>query len=587
MSEQSRLFLALILSMMAIFLYNSFFVDPEVDAVKKARQAENAGNIDIPTTQDKSSAPQVDKSDEGFQIEESIKKLISRNDVLKTQVSSRVKVDSTKLAGSINLVGAKLDDITLKEHRQELDKSSPNVVLLSPQNTEKVYFIRTGFLPAIKGLKTPGSSTIWALEEGDVLSEGNPVTLSWDNGAGVIFKKHISIDGNYLITVKESVQNNQVYPISVAPFGLINQTQDMSKQTMFISHEGPIAVVDGVLEEVDYDDIIDDEKIKFKNVSGWAGVTAKYWISAIVPQDSDEGEFDIGMKHYFKENFNRFQVDILSPKIQIAPGSTGEYSFNIYAGAKRLKVLDKYEAEKNIPLFDHAIDFGWLYFLTRPIFEVLTYFNSILGNFGLAILLLTVCIRLILFPIANKSYNSMARMRKHMPEIQKLKERHSKDRHKLGQEMMKYYRDHKINPASGCLPLLIQIPVFFALYKVLYVTIEMRHAPFYGWIHDLSAPDPTNLFNLFGLIPLSPPEWIPAIGVLPLLFSLTMVLQQKLNPPPNDETQRMVMAWLPWIFLFLFAGFPAGLVLYWVWNNILSIIQQYIITKRIDEDKNA
>lgn len=584
MSDYSRLFLAAILSMGVLYFYNSFFVAPQMEAQNKARLEAQKNQPEKELGADISNSAPI--SDHPIDVVASMQKLIARNDLIMNQKTLRIKIDSDKILGSINLEGAKFDDVTLKKHKKELAKDSGNVDLLSPQNTKDIYFVRTGFLPAITGLKTPNDKTVWSSTD-DVLTESNPVTLSWDNGEGLTFQKEISIDENYLISVKESVFNGSSYPISVAPFGLINQSQDISKQRRYISHEGPIAVVDEVLEEVSYDDLVDDGNVKFEKVSGWAGITTKYWMTAIVPQDPNEEKVNITIKSYEKSSQHRFQVDLLARNIQIAPNSKAEYKFNIYSGAKNLSILDDYESKNNIPLFDHAIDFGWLYFLTRPIFEALTFFHGWIGNFGLAILLLTICIRLILFPIANKSYNSMARMRKHMPEIKRLKERYSKDRQKLGTEMMKYYKEHKINPASGCLPMLVQIPVFFSLYKVLYVTIEMRHAPFYGWIHDLSAPDHTDIFNLFGLIPYSPPEWLPVIGVLPLLFSLTMFLQQKLNPPATDETQKMVMNWLPWIFLFLFASFPAGLVLYWVWNNTLSIIQQYIITKRINGDKNA
>ncbi len=586
MSDQTRLFLALVLSMAAIFAYNKIFVDPKIEAQKQAIEAQKLAQPQtLEVIQDDALSVEKEQPIIATELDNSIKQLMLRNQDLSNKKAGRVKIESDKLSGSINLQGAKFDDIKLKEHDVTLH-GEEKIKLLSSSD-EGLYFFRTGFLPAISGVKSPSSKSIWKLEAGTVLSELSPITLSWDNGSGIIFKKDVSIDENYMFEVKEYIVNNTIYPVTFAPFGLINKVEDISKARMYISHEGPIAVIDNILEEASFDDVVDEGKVKFESVSGWAGITSKYWMSAIIPAKPSEEKINITFKNYEKDDRQRFQVDFLSEKVQIAPKTTYEYKFRIYTGAKKLDILDAYESKLDIPMFDHSIDFGWLYFLTRPIFEALTYFNKLLGNFGLAILLLTVCIRVILFPIANKSYKSMARMRKHMPEIQRLKEKHSKDRQKLGQEMMKYYKSHKINPASGCLPMLIQIPVFFSLYKVLYVTIEMRHAPFYGWIKDLSASDPTNVFNLFGLLPYTLPEWLPAIGVLPLLFSLTMVLQQKLNPPPTDETQRIVMSWLPWIFLFLFASFPAGLVIYWVWNNILSIAQQYIITKRIDEDKNA
>lgn len=341
-----------------------------------------------------------------------------------------------------------------------------------------------------------------------------------------------------------------------------------------------------MLELSTYDEIFDDKKQEFKDATGWAALGDKYWLTALIPNQTDGAKYTISFKSYEREKTKRFQVDLLGAPQKIENGGKLSITQNLYAGAKKVKFLDEYAEALKIPLFDRAVDFGSLYFLTKPMFEVLLFSYENIGNFGIAILCLTVVVRLFLFPLANMSYKSMAKMRKHMPEITRIKEKHGSDRQKQGMEIMKFYKEKKVNPATGCLPLLIQIPVFFALYKVLYVTIEMRHAPFYLWINDLSAKDPTNLFNLFGLLPIVPPMWLPAIGVLPILYTLTMVLQQKLNPPATDPAQEIVIKFMPWIFLFIFASFPAGLVLYWVWNNILSIIQQYIITKRIEASKN-
>jgi YidC/Oxa1 family membrane protein insertase len=591
MSDTARLFTALILSMGTIFAWNYFYAGPKYEKEKVVQEQIQKNSV-IPA---KAGIQPQQNPVETLKAELSaVKTVLTREDALKT--TTRVKINTKKLHGSINLIGGMIDDITLANYRQELDKKSPEVILLSPRRTEKQYFLNTGWLlnspsPSTgegrgEGELTPNDNSLWNLESGKQLTPATPVVISFNNGQGLTFRKSFSIDENYLITVKQSVTNRTGNVISLANFGVINRAYDMKTPQVYVSHEGPIAVADKKLKDATYKALQDDKQEEYKGVTGWVAMADKYWLTSIIPQNSATEKSDITFKYYQKEGVDRFQSDILSAGFTVAPNSSAEYTYNIYAGAKQLKLIEEYKDKLKIDLFDRAIDFGSLYILTKPMAIALTYFHSLVGNMGLAIMLLTICVRLILFPLANKSYSSMARMKKHMPEIMKLKEIHKNDKQKQGTEMMKYYRSHKINPAAGCLPILVQIPVFFSLYKVLYVTLETRHEPFFWFIHDLSAQDPTNIFTLFGLVVWNVPSILPQIGILPILFSCTMVLQQKLNPPMTDETQRIIMAWMPWIFLFVFANFASGLVVYWIWNNMLSILQQYIITRKVEEDKN-
>jgi YidC/Oxa1 family membrane protein insertase len=591
MSDSNRLFLALILSMGAIFFWNYFFVDPKLKAqqqISAAAEANAPAQQAVVTPVQDAPTPAAPVTTPAEQVESQLSELLklTREEVIAKDFAenNRIKISTERLHGSINLVGGVLDDITLAKYRTELDKESPEVVLLSPRRTAGQYFLNTGWVSA--NVAAPTESSVWAVESGSELTPATPVTLKYDNGAGVVFRKTFSIDDKYLVSVKQSVENRTSAAINISQFGLINRAWDLNTKSIYVSHEGPMAVTDDTLNEAKYSSLQEDGPQSFKQVSGWIGLGDKYWLSAIIPQNTATDKFDISFKHYQKDGVDRFQNDILGGSAVVAAGSVSEYSFNLYTGAKKLSYIEEYQNRFNVSLFDRSIDFGSLYFLTKPIFKALTFFHSQVGNMGVAIMLLTVLIRLILFPLANMSYKSMARMKKHMPEINNLRERNKNDKQKQGIEMMKYYKEHKINPAAGCLPIFLQIPVFFSLYKVLYVTIEMRHEPFFWFIHDLSVQDPTNIFQLFGLIAWEVPKWLPHIGILPILFSTTMVLQQKLNPPMADETQKIIMAWMPWIFLFVFANFASGLVIYWIWNNILSILQQYIITRKIEQDKN-
>ena len=487
----------------------------------------------------------------------------------------RVKIETPRLHGSIDLLGARLDDLTLATYHETVDPKSPEVVLLSPPGTQEPYLAELGWVAASPDVKVPGPQTRWTASNGP-LTPTNPVMLTWDNGQGLVFTRTISVDPNYMFTVRDSVRNTGAAPVKLLPYGLISRTGTPHVAGYYILFEGLIGYVDGTLQEVKYSSLGPDKPLDYHSNGGWLGFTDKYWLTALIPPQNEA--VTARFTHTVDDGVDRYQTDYLGPEVTIAPDGTGETSARFFAGAKEVNLLDAYEAA-GIPLFDHAIDFGWFYFLTKPIFLILQFFDKVLGNFGVAILLLTLCVKLIFFPLANKSYNAMSKMKLLQPEIQKLRERFPDDKARQQQEMMALYKRVGANPLAGCLPIVIQIPVFFALYKVLFVTIEMRHAPFFGWIHDLSAPDPTSFANLFGLLPFTPPAFL-MIGAWPLIMGLTMFLQQKLNPQPVDPVQARMFMLLPIIFTYMLAAFPAGLVIYWAWNNLLSIAQQWTIMHR-------
>ena len=486
-----------------------------------------------------------------------------------------VKIETPRLHGSIDLLGARLDDLTLATYHETVDRKSPEVVLLSPPGTQEPYLAELGWVAASPDVKVPGPQTRWTASNGP-LTPTNPVMLTWDNGQGLVFTRTISVDPNYMFTVRDSVRNTGAAPVKLLPYGLISRTGTPHVAGYYILFEGLIGYVDGALQEVKYSSLGPDKPLDYHSNGGWLGFTDKYWLTALIPPQNEA--VTARFTHTVDDGVDRYQTDYLGPEVTIAPDGTGETSARFFAGAKEVNLLDAYEAA-GIPLFDHAIDFGWFYFLTKPIFLILQFFDKVLGNFGVAILLLTLCVKLIFFPLANKSYNAMSKMKLLQPEIQKLRERFPDDKARQQQEMMALYKRVGANPLAGCLPIVIQIPVFFALYKVLFVTIEMRHAPFFGWIHDLSAPDPTSFANLFGLLPFTPPAFV-MIGAWPRIMGLTMFLQQKLNPQPVDPVQARMFMLLPIIFTYMLAAFPAGLVIYWAWNNLLSIAQQWAIMHR-------
>ena len=493
----------------------------------------------------------------------------------------RIKIDTPRLHGSINLLGARLDDLTLANYHETVDPKSSEVVLLSPTGAQNAYLAEFGWVAASPDVKLPGPQTRWA-SSGGQLTPTTPITLTWDNGQGLVFGRTISVDKNYMFTVTDSVRNTGSTPVKLSPYGLVSRTGIPHVAGYYILHEGLAGYLDGhvfgggLVDRDTYAKLLPGEPRDYSSTGGWLGFTDKYWLTALVPPQHEV--IKARFTHAADGGIDRYQADFLGPEVTVSPEGTAASSAQFFAGAKEVHLLDAYEAS-GIPKFDLAIDWGIYYFLTKPIFLVLQFFHGLLGNFGLAILLLTLCIKLLFFPLANKSYNAMSKMKLLQPEIQKLRERFPDDKARQQQEMMALYKRVGANPLAGCLPIVIQIPVFFSLYKVLFVTIEMRHAPFFGWIHDLSAPDPTSFANLFGLLPFVPPA-ILMIGAWPLIMGLTMYLQQKLNPQPVDPVQARMFMFLPIVFTYMLASFPAGLVIYWAWNNLLSIGQQWTIMHR-------
>ncbi len=500
--------------------------------------------------------------------------------------SERVKIKTPKVYGSINLEGARLDDLHLADYRVSVDKTSDNIILLSPSGTQGAFFADQGWAPAVgSSAKVPSLKTMWSAPKDAVLSPASPVTLSWNNGEGLIFLRTFSVDESYMFTVRQEVKNETGAAVALYPYGRVQRQGTPATEGIYVLHEGLIGVLQEELQEVDYSDVQGEtQPIKLDSKGGWLGITDKYWAVVLIPNQADEiaGSFF----HQTSGGRDLYQSQYLnSAAVSIAPGASGVYESRVFAGAKVFDLIEQYEETGKIDRFELMIDWGWFYFITKPMFALLNIIQKLVGNFGIAILIITVLVKLAFFPLANKSYVSMAKMKVLQPEMKKLQERYKDDKPRLQKEMMELYKKEKVNPMSGCLPILVQIPVFFALYKVLFVTIEMRHAPFYGWIKDLSAQDPTSIFNLFGLIPWDPPSFL-LIGVLPLLMGITMWIQMRLNPAPPDPVQAQIFTWMPVFFTFLLATFPAGLVLYWAWNNFLSIIQQYTIMKRQGADVN-
>ncbi|MBM3569645.1 MAG: membrane protein insertase YidC, partial [Alphaproteobacteria bacterium] len=493
----------------------------------------------------------------------------------------RAAIDGPRLRGSISLVGGRIDRIVLKGYRETVSRASPEIVLFEPPGAPHPYFAEFGWSGGADAPALPNATSLWRAD-GDRLTADRPLTLTFDNGQGLVFTRRFEIDANFMFTVTNTVENKGDKPATAHPYALLSRTGTPPTQGFYILHEGPLGVFEGKLDEFKYDDLKDKRRIQRPSTGGWIGITDKYWLAALVPESG--ARVQASFTHALVDRLDKYQVDYLHGGLTVAPGGQARVVDRLFVGAKEVNLLDAYERQYAIALFDRAVDFGWFYFLTKPIFHAIDWLNRLLGNFGLAILALTVVIRLLFFPLANKSYRSMQQMKDLQPEMLRLRERFGEDRQRLNQAMMELYKREKVNPMAGCLPILLQIPVFFALYKVLFVAIEMRHAPFYGWVVDLSAPDPTTIFNLFGLIPWDPPAFFAAggavgLGVWPILMGITMFLQQKMNPAPPDPVQAKIFMFLPILFTFMLASFPAGLVIYWSWNNILSMAQQYAITR--------
>ena len=500
---------------------------------------------------------------------------------------ARLPVEGPRMQGTLSLRGARLDDVVLKDYHETVDRSSPLVRLLAPREGAAPYYAQWGWTAADGRTPVPGNDSDWTAD-GAALAPGKPVTLRWDNGRGQVFEIGLALDENYMITAEQRVRNTGPDPVQLLPWARIRREHTPPTQGFYILHEGFVGVLDGRLREETYADA-KSEGAKRAGVAfeqeasgGWAGFTDKYWLTALAPVDQ-AARFRATYRAIPEGGQDRWQVDFAQPApLTVAPNSTGAgQALRLFSGAKEVRLLDSYRDRLGITDFDKAIDFGWFYFLTKPFFYAIDWIFTIVGNFGVAILIFTLLLKIAFFPLASKAYKSMGKMKVLGPKMTEIKERYKDDPAKAQAEMMALYRTEKINPASGCLPILIQIPVFFALYKVLFVTIEMRHAPFFGWIRDLSAPDPTNLFNLFGLLPFDPTEFSHYLHmpVWALIMGVTMYLQQKLNPAPPDPIQAKLFQYMPIIFTFMLASFPAGLVIYWSWNNLLSIAQQWYIQR--------
>jgi YidC/Oxa1 family membrane protein insertase len=574
-SEDSRnLILAIVLSVLVLIGWNYFYGAPQL---QKDHQAQTQANgtaapaqpgagaaLPLGTTAGAASPPET------------------RPEAL--AASKRVAIDTPSLGGSIDLTGGLLDDLTLKAYRETIDPNSPTITLFSPQGGPDPYWAETGYVPdAGTKAKTPVRDTVWT-SDSPTLTAKNPVTLTYDNGAGLIFHRKIAVDDRYMFTVTNSVENKSGEPITLHPYALILRRGKPVVSGYSVLHEGYVGGVgDNSIQEVTYAKIDPAKPVTMNGPGGWLGFTDKYWASAIIPDQTMPVDARFAVSGAVQPA--DYTTDYVGPAQTVAPDTTSEVTSRIFAGAKEVNTIDAYMADLGIKKFNLMIDWGWFWMITQPMFKLIDFIYRIVGNFGVAILIVTVIVKLVFFPLASRSYASMAKMKKVQPQLAALKERFPDDRAKQQQAQMELFKKEGVNPVAGCLPMVIQIPVFFALYKVIFITIEMRHAPFFGWIKDLSAPDPTNVFTLFGLIPWDPTA-LPvighflALGIWPLIMGVSMFFQMKMNPEPTDPVQKTMFAWMPVIFTFMLGAFPSGLVIYWTWNNTLSVTQQYFIMKK-------
>jgi len=552
--DSKNVIAAISLSAAVIILYGLFFAPPppNPDQINNEKnKIEQTGN----------EAPSLDQNVEVSKI--------SREEAIENE--DRINFENSTVIGSISLVGASIDDLTFKKYTNTLN-GDDNVVLLNPKKIENGYYVETGWATTNKDINVPNSKSVWKLEGNNKLSPNSPVKISWTNDQNIKFVKDISIDDQYLFKVKQTIINNSKKTYNFYPYGQIIRNIAPDVTDFYILHEGLIGVFDDQLVEEDYDDI-EEKKFSVNADKGWLGITDKYWITSLIPQENRKFRTDFDYKNKFRANF------IETSATEVGANETKSNEIRIIVAAKEVDIIDGYAENLNISKYDLAIDWGWFYFIVKPLFFVIDYFFKLTGNFGIAIILITICIRIVFFPLANYSFRSMAKMKVLQPEMTRLKELHKEDKMKLQQEMMALYKKEKVNPVSGCLPIFIQIPFFFAIYKMLFVTIEMRHQPFFGWIKDLSEKDPTSIFNIFGLIPWDPPSFL-IIGAWPVAMGITMWLQQKLNPTPPDPVQAKIFMFFPLFLTVILAPFPSGLVIYWTINNILTMAQQYVIMKR-------
>ena len=542
---------AISLSAAVIILYSLFFT-PSPNELKR---------IDEQKSSLSSEAPKLEESEKIVEL--------SRDQALKE--NNRVEFENQNIKGSISLMGGTIDDLIFKNYTETLDGKN-KITLLSPKKYSEGYFVETGWVSSSKNIELPSSNTSWKVEGNNKLTPGNPVTLVWNNNQGISFKKKIKIDEKFLFSIDQIITNQSEKSYDFYAYGQIIRNKSPEVTNFYILHEGLIGVLNDQLVEKDYDDI-EEKEFSQKAETGWLGITDKYWITTLIPEKNKEFRADFNFKNKFRANF------IETKPMELKSKGTVSSNVRVIVAAKEVDVIDNYAQKSNISKFDLAIDWGWFYFFTKNFFFAIDYFFKLTGNFGIAIVLITICIRILFYPLANYSFKSMAKMKVLQPEMTRLKELHKDDKMKLQQEMMALYKKEKVNPVSGCLPIFIQIPFFFAIYKVLFVTLEMRHQPFYGWIKDLSERDPTSIFNLFGLIPWDPPSFL-IIGVWPCLMGLTMYLQQKLNPTPPDPIQQKIFMFFPLFLTIILAPFPSGLVIYWTINNVLTMAQQLVIMRQ-------
>ncbi|MBD8066863.1 membrane protein insertase YidC [Devosia sp. PTR5] len=591
-SDNRNVIIAVVLSMLVLFGWQFFVAGPQLQRAQQQaeiaaqQQAEQDANLATPTTP--ATTPGAAATPPGAPGPQTFE---SRDQAL--AATQRVAINTDDLEGSINLTGARIDDLRLKQYRETVDPSSPIITLLSPAGAPDAYYAEEGWVPvAGSSIAVPNAQSQWTvISDNATLSVGNPVTLSWDNGAGLVFNRTVSVDEHYLFTVKQMIQNNTGGDVALYPYSRVVRHGTPHVQNFFIQHEGPHGVLgSNNLISKKYSDLQKEQQLTFENTSGWLGFSDKYWATAVMPPAGT----GINARYSWSNNsgYDEYQTSYVeTAPVTIAAGGTAERESYLFAGAKEENVIAAYEQQYGFDRLELLIDWGWFQFLTKPMYYLLTFLYSILGNFGLAVMAVTIIVKAIFFPLASRSYASMAAMRRVQPEMKAIQERLKDDRAAQQQAMMELYKKEKINPLSGCWPILIQIPVFFSLYTVIFISLDMRHAPFFGWIQDLAAPDPTNIFTLFGLIPWDP-TLVPIIGgylhlgVWPVIMGITMWVQMKLNPPPPDPTQAMIFNWMPIIFTFMLGTFPAGLVIYWAWNNTLSVTQQWVIMKRHGAEVN-
>ena len=575
--DQKNFIVAIVLSVLIIVGWQAAF-PPAKPTVTPQQQA--ATQSSAPGAPGAPAAPTGQPVAPGVQpggVAAPASQILSRNEALAR--TPRVTFSTPELLGSISLKGARIDDVQLVKYRETIDPKSPPVPVLSPVGSIHPYYAEFGWSASDPAVKVPGPDTMWTADR-TMVAPGKPVRLTWDNGDGLVFALDVALDEFFMFDVKQSVENKSDKPVTVFPWSLVVRYGTPPAEGIYILHEGPYGVFNGSLKEFGYSDFKDNKQQKFSTTGGWVGITDKYWMATLVPDQ--KSKVDVTIKGSGTGDGAKYQIDYVGGGETIAPGATGRTEARLFAGAKIVRIIDSYTEKYGIEKFDLTIDWGWFWFFTKPLFWLLEWLYVHLGNFGLSILVLTVIVKAVFFPLANKSYAAMSKMKRLQPEMEKLKERYGEDRQRMNQELMQLYRREKVNPAAGCLPIVVQIPVFFALYKVLYTTIEMRHQPFYGWIKDLAAPDPLTILTGFGLVQWDVPQYLHFfnIGLWPIIMGVTMFLQQKLNPQPTDPIQARVFQFLPILFTFMLAPFSAGLVIYWAWSNTLSIAQQYTIMRR-------